>query len=229
MVSYRLILMRINIVLVDYENVKALDLRDLKREDVRVILFLGSNQQKVPTELAVQMQALGDRGEYVQISGNGPNALDFHIAFTIGERSASEVPQFFHIISGDLGFDPLIAYLKRNKIFAARYKAISDIPFVIAAQPKSAAARAAYLMEKFSGPTMPRPRSLTTLKKAITRMFHPQLPEKEISDVMKSLVARGFIQIEGEKLTYPMAGASSSPVQSPTAPEPLKGNSANAS
>lgn len=29
-----------------------------------------------------------ERAEYIRISGNGSNALDFHIAFHIGELSA---------------------------------------------------------------------------------------------------------------------------------------------
>ena len=54
------------------------------------------------------MQSLGADAEYVRIEGNGPNALDFHIAFYIGNIAAKDPDCYFHIISKDTGFDPLI-------------------------------------------------------------------------------------------------------------------------
>jgi len=51
---------------------------------------------------------MGERAEYVRISGNGSNALDFHIAFYIGQLAAHEPDAYFHIISKVTGFDPLI-------------------------------------------------------------------------------------------------------------------------
>src|SRR5690606_40973713 len=57
---------------------------------------------------------------YVRISGSGRNALDFHIAFHIGLIAAAERDVFFHVISKDSGFDPLITHLKGRKVFAAR-------------------------------------------------------------------------------------------------------------
>ena len=36
------------------------------------------------------MQALGDRANYVEIDGSGPNALDFHIAYYIGELATAD-------------------------------------------------------------------------------------------------------------------------------------------
>jgi hypothetical protein len=51
----------------------------------KVLVFLGAHQSKIPVERVRMLQPLGDRVEYVQIDGNGPNALDFHIAFYLGE------------------------------------------------------------------------------------------------------------------------------------------------
>ncbi|MEZ0324594.1 MAG: PIN domain-containing protein [Fimbriimonas sp.] len=195
--------MRINYVLVDYENVKAVDLRELDREDVRVIVFLGSNQLKLPSDLVIQMQALGDRGEYVQACGNGPNALDFHIAFTIGERCAGDAPSYFHIISNDVGFDPLLAYLKRKKIFAGRYKCIADLPLVQAAQPKTSTARAEYVVEKLGRPNCPRPRTTKTLSNCIRTMFQGRIVEKEIEEILTVLHSRKFVVTTDGKVSYP--------------------------
>lgn len=194
---------RINHVLVDYENIKSIDLSELKRDDVRVIVFLGSHQQKLPSELVIQMQALGDRAAYVQISGNGPNALDFHIAFTIGEKCRDDIPAYFHIISNDAGFDPLIAYLKRKKILAARYKSIGDIPIILSSQPKTPPARAEYFIRRLSSPNCTKPRTSKTLSNAIRTMFHRQLSDKDVEEIIAALYAGKFLAIEDGKVIYP--------------------------
>jgi len=88
----------------------------------------GANQAKVSVEVAKALQPLGSNAEYVQISGNGPNAVDFHIAFTIGEISKSDESARFHIISKDSGFDPLIEYLRTKGIVAQRSAEIPGVP-----------------------------------------------------------------------------------------------------
>ena len=82
--------MKNNYILIDFENVHPKSLEILNGHPFKVIVFVGANQAKVPFELVMSMQALGDNAEYVQIAGNGPNALDFHIAFYIGQLK--EVP-----------------------------------------------------------------------------------------------------------------------------------------
>ena len=64
------------------------------------------------------MQRLGENAEYVKMGGNGSNALDFHIAFYIGQLAERGPNAYFHIISKDSGFDPLIKHLKTRKVFA---------------------------------------------------------------------------------------------------------------
>ena len=127
--------MKTNYVLIDYENVQPKTLAALKGEHAfKVYLFVGANQAKVSFEVAEAMQALGEHAKYIKISGNGPNALDFHIAYYIGQLAAQDTNAFFHIISQDSGFDPLIKHLKAQKVFSCRSKAIEDIPLLKAGQ-----------------------------------------------------------------------------------------------
>lgn len=119
---------RINYVLIDHENVQPTDLKLLDRADIRLWVFVGAGQAKLSSELAIQMQAMRERADYVRISGNGPNALDFHIAFHIGQLSGTDPRGFFHIISRDTGFDPLVEHLKARKILACRSAAIVGMP-----------------------------------------------------------------------------------------------------
>jgi hypothetical protein len=92
-----------NYILIDYENVQPKNLAILNGHPVKVIVFVGANQAKVPFDLASSLQALGSNAEYVKIRGNGSNALDFHIAFYIGQLAERDPYAYFHIISKDTG------------------------------------------------------------------------------------------------------------------------------
>src|SRR5690606_39133200 len=109
----------------------------LEREHFHVVVFVGASQAKVTYEVASALQRMGERAAYIKIAGNGSNALDFHIAYYIGELSAKEPDAYFHVVSRDTGFDPLIQHLKSRKISASRVKAVSDLPLVKAAASKS--------------------------------------------------------------------------------------------
>jgi len=97
-------------VLIDYENVQPADLAGLEAEQACVLIFMGA-QQKVGSSLIEAVQALGERGRFIRISGNGPNALDFHIAYYLGQWTMRDPHATFLIVSKDKGFDALIAHL----------------------------------------------------------------------------------------------------------------------
>ena len=89
--------MKNNYVLIDYENVQPKSLALLDGHDFKVIVFVGSNQAKIPFELVSAIQELGSSAKYVKIGGNGPNALDFHIAFYMGQIAEKDPDAYFHI------------------------------------------------------------------------------------------------------------------------------------
>lgn len=120
--------LRINYVLIDYENVQPKNIEALNKEHYKVIVFYGSNQVKFKSELVTAIQEMRDRAEYIKIDGNGKNALDFHIAFYIGQLAEQNPKSFFHIISKDTGYDPLIKHLKSKNILACRSIDISEMP-----------------------------------------------------------------------------------------------------
>jgi hypothetical protein len=197
---------RINHVLVDFESVQPASLALLEGEQFSVHLFVGASQNKVPFDLASALQRLGARGNYVKISGNGPNALDFHIAFYVGRIATTDSSAFFHIVSRDKGFDPLIKHLKTLSIFADRVEAIDDIPIVKAAMSKSPEQRMAIVVEKLRSMKAQPPPTLKGLKGTISALFHKQLSEDGIDAVVRALTERGLVVISGRNVTYALAG-----------------------
>jgi PIN domain len=109
--------MRTNYILIDYENVQPAALPEIEATHFRLLVFVGASQTKVRFDVANAVQRMADRAGYIKISGNGANALDFHIAYYVGHLAAKEPEAYFHIISKDTGFDPLIAHLKMFEDF----------------------------------------------------------------------------------------------------------------
>jgi hypothetical protein len=101
-----------HVLFVDYEN-RDLDLNAVP-PDVLVRFFFGASQKKVSTEFFRAARQLGQRFVDIDIEGQTKNALDFHIAFYLGECLASNPNARCFILSGDKGFDPLVHVRKRG-------------------------------------------------------------------------------------------------------------------
>ena len=95
-----------NYVLLDFENVQPVEVDSLAVDQYRLMVFVGASQSKLSYDIATSIQRLGSSATYVKISGNGSNALDFHIAYYIGHLAANEPSAHFFIVSKDTGFDP---------------------------------------------------------------------------------------------------------------------------
>lgn len=199
--------MRVNIVLIDAENVKPEAIGKLKPDQFKVFVFVGANQKRLDVESVMALQAMGANGAFVQISGNGPNALDFHIAYYIG-RLATEHPEaYFHIISKDTGFDPLIDHLKNQKVFCDRFACISEIPPVRVAEKVTPKDRAADFHAKRIAKCAARPATVKTLQSSIESHFFKQLSPEEVSHVVETLKTSGRIVVNGTKVAYPDSAA----------------------
>jgi hypothetical protein len=194
--------MKSNFVLIDYENVQPEAMSALVEEHFNVIVFVGANQAKVSFEVASALQQLGDRAQYIKISGNGSNALDFHIAFYIGELASRHPNAFFHIVSKDTGFDPLIQHLKTRKILAGRSKSVVDIPIVKAASSKSPSERIEIVVADLKRRGAAKPRTVKTLSSTIQAIFQKQLSDDEVTGLVSGLNKKGIVKISGTKVAY---------------------------
>lgn len=121
---------RINHVLIDHENVQTSALRQLDLPNVRVWIFVGHSQGKISTGLAIDAHAMAEKVTFMQISANGSNALDFHIAYYLGKLCAEEPASYFHVLSGDTGFDPLVTHLRGQGRNVYRVKCIDNLAFL---------------------------------------------------------------------------------------------------
>jgi hypothetical protein len=190
--------MRRNVVLIDFESVQPDSIEALNHEHCRVLLFHGENQHKLSFEIAVALHTFGQRAQYIKISGIGPNALDFHIAYYIGRQAVEEPKAYFHIVSRDKGFDPLIRHLREHKILCARAESIAEIPFVKNGVRQTPDIFIATLKK----PEVTKPQTEKAMRNAIRAHFRQTIEEPEIAQILHEMVATGFISIEAGKIVY---------------------------
>jgi hypothetical protein len=194
--------LRKNYVFIDYENVQPERLSALDQDHFKVMVFVGASQTRLAFESAAALQRMGSKAEYIKISGNGSNALDFHIAFYIGHLAAQDPTAYFHIVSKDAGFDPLVQHLKARKIFAARSNDVADIPLVKAATTKSPQDRLDLVVARLQQLAASKPRTLKALSSTIGSLFQKQLAEEEVASLVSELQSRSLIAVAGTKVSY---------------------------
>jgi PIN domain len=190
----------INYVLVDFENVQPENIGLIASGNYKLVVFVGASQTKVSFDIAETIQRLGAKAEYVKISGNGSNALDFHIAFYIGHISATEVGAKFCIVSKDAGFDPLIAHLKLRKVAVSRVKSILELPEF--RSKKQELSKIEQVLARLIQMKASKPRTLKTLTTTISALFGKQLTDQELSALIQELSEKGNLQIDGAKIAY---------------------------
>ena len=194
--------MKTNYILVDYENVQPEILDSINQDHFRLFVFVGENQAKLPFEFVSAIQKLGEKAQYIKINGNGKNALDFHIAFYIGELAKEDSNAYFHIISKDSGFDPLISHLKCKKIFCSRSKDIRSIPLIKLLDSESLSERLDAVIDNLRLRGNSRPRKEKTLSSSINSLFQNKLSPQGLKEFIVALQDRKVIAINNGNISY---------------------------
>lgn len=188
-----------NIILIDYENLQVKNLDLLYDLDSEICVFTGPTQKNYSAELVQSAQKFGSRLKWVPTSRPGPNALDFHIAYYLGQVSQCEPKPYFHIISKDKGFDALVDFMKSQKLFVDRVVSIDEIPLVkkmeeIKKDP------IAFIKDKILN--VSKPGKLKTLQSAIKKWLEAD-DDDVVNEVIETLKKKEFLSInETGKVIY---------------------------
>lgn len=218
-------ILRTNYVFIDYENVQVKSLALLKAEHFRIQIFLGPKNTKLPIELVIAMQEFGNRAGYIILETSGNNALDFHIAYYLGTIAAIDATAYFHIISKDTGFDPLIQHLKSKNILCARSPCIENLPcFIAKADPDEVIKPDAKQVGKTTvkvqkketqieslignvvsdliGRGTSRPVTVTSLRSTIRAKLGKLTSTETVDLVSNALIKKGYVVVDGSKVSY---------------------------
>ena len=118
-----------NHVFVDFENVHQVDLSLIGAKGVSFTLMVGAKQTKLDADLVEKLMAHSLSVQLVKLKSSGRNALDFALAYYLGRAVLSDPTAYFHIISKDGGFDPLIEHLRDRHIHVRRHVSCADLTF----------------------------------------------------------------------------------------------------
>jgi hypothetical protein len=189
-----------NILFVDFESTGKVDLSGIPA-DVFVPFFFGASQKSVPTEFLRAALKLGDRFLPINIEGHGKNALDFHIAFYLGEYLAANRHANCIILSKDKGFDPLVKHL-RGRGFAVRRAATVAEAFggpaqkqaeVVPAAAKSRLEEPSILAIALKWLKDTQPRARPRKRKGLIAYLHTRsgkkIPEAELHALIERMLA----------------------------------------
>ena len=159
--------------------------------NARIRIFVGAQQAKLPT-------ALVPHG--YRVDGNGPNALDFHIACHLGEGLARTPQAEFVIVSRDTGFDPLLRHLKARGLHCRR-----EAPSTTAkAAPKPVLDANAQLVVELLKRTEKnrRPRKRKTLTNHLVNHFQKKLTPEDVKAAIDQLVTAKLLGGADSALAY---------------------------
>jgi hypothetical protein len=191
------------ILLVDFENVQKLDLSQVPG-DAHVRIFFGASQKSLPLEVHRAVKALGSRCVEIDIHGNGRNALDFHIAFYLGEYLTHKPTAELVILSKDKGFDPLVNHLQEQR--RAKVRRVDALPGAFGAPTKNAPAGeeqpySAVLKHLAGLQSKVLPKTRAKLVNHLVAAFKT-MPSDQIEKIVDRLIRKGQIGETEKKLTY---------------------------
>lgn len=128
----------VNHVFVDLENVKTIDPSVIGGKNLTLHLFLGPHNKKLDIEVVEKLLENSQTVKMIRSPKAGKNALDFVLAYHLGQAVLADPKGYFHIVSKDAGFDSLVDFLKSKQVKAKRHGDWSALNFQ--SQPKLAAA-----------------------------------------------------------------------------------------
>ena len=198
------------ILLVDFENVGKIDLAAVP-EGFVVALFFGAAQKSVPKEFLKAALKLRERFVAIDIEGQGKNALDFHIAYYLGEYLTQSPKTPCVILSKDRGFDPLIKHLGSRGFDVRRASSLREAGPAAATVTRrptrgpesvSVPVHEAALQWLLRSAKNRRPRTRKALAAHLYSHFSKKIPENEVQNLIESLIASGQLTEANGRITY---------------------------
>ena len=186
------------LLLIDYENIQSFDLSQLG-EDVDVMIFVGA-RQKISPAVAAAAKKLGDRIERQKVEGSGPNALDFHIACTLGRILERGEARDCYVLSNDTGFDPLLKYLSKQGLACRRIDHIA--PIAAAPSPSDETNYKKVVDALRKRPKPQRPHNRVALIKFVAALFQKKITVMQVNAIIARLIKNKLLSLHDDTVSY---------------------------
>ncbi len=194
-----------NHVFVDFENVQTVDLDLIGSKGVSIKLLLGANQTKLNLDLVEKLMKHAASVELIRLTFSGKNALDFALAYYLGQAVLADPTAYFHIVSKDTGFDPLIKHLKSRHIHIRRHCDFTELTFSASTKPTPPPQDdlEKRVVEHLAKNKASRPKRKKTLASHLLAFAGKSCTEGEILLLIEKLVQSGQLGIDEKNVvTY---------------------------
>lgn len=189
-----------NHVFVDFENVHEIDLSVIGNKIVTFTLLLGAKHSKLDVLLVEKMMEHASSVQLLRLASSGKNALDFALAFYLGKAATTDPTGFFHIVSKDKGFDPMVEHLRSRHINVRRYDNFSTLTFSAPAKSNGVPTDDLFsrVIEHLRKNKTNRPKQKKTLMRHLLGLAGNSATEAAALDLIEKLQKAGHIDI-GDK------------------------------
>jgi len=208
-----------NHVLVDFENVCKIDPTIFQNKNVTLTLLLGAGQTKLDVALVEQLLLNAASVRLVSLTSRGKNALDFTLAYYLGQAVVADPTGCFHLVSKDTGFDPLVEHLQSKNRRVHRHDDFGTLTFTpqpkstTVAQPVTSATPKSPPKAKTAGPRLDglaeqalahlrrilpatRPKSRETLVRFLVTHFGTSATEVKAESIIENLSHAGKLAVD---------------------------------
>jgi hypothetical protein len=194
-----------NHVFVDFENVHEVDASLIGAKAVRFTLLLGAAQSRLDAALVEKLMEHAASVQLVRLTAGGRNALDFALAYYLGRAVLADPRAYFHVVSKDKGFDPLVEHLRNRHVHVRRHDGFETLNF--SGPAKSAPAPSADLftrvLEHLRKNLNNRPKRKKTLVSHLLAFGGKTTTEPEITALIEKLCKAGYLSLnDKEAVTY---------------------------
>ena len=209
-----------NHVFVDFENVHHVDLALIGTKAVSLTILVGAKQTKLDADLVVKLFEHAASVQLIRLTASDKNAVDFALTYYLGRAVLADPTAYFHIVSKDTGYDPLIAHLQSRHVrvrrhndfttltFAAPPKSATAVPKtakpkVAPTVPKSAAAGPAdpmnLVLDRLRKHTTNRPKKKKTLLSHLKANLGKEASDADATQLLEKLIKAGRIEIDDKE------------------------------
>ncbi len=183
-------------IYIDYENMG--DLKELPQIDGKYFIFIGENQGKIPRQFVFPK---GNK-ELIDIKGSGKNALDFHIVYFLAKNDDKEDVEHY-VLSKDSGYDPIIAFCKKENKVVKRIISIDEIIDSKGNINETVEEYTNVYLDHLKKIDKKRyPKSEKGLKSDIKSALGKKLSEKQIEEVVGLLYKKRYIAKNEKNIIY---------------------------
>jgi PIN domain len=182
---------------VDCENVHEMDPAVIGQKSITVTLIVGAKQTKLDLGVLEKMMASAASVHVVRLTSNRKSALNLALFYYLGCAVLADPTGYFHLISKDKGFDPLIEHLRSRHVSVRRHDDFTTLTFsgptnTQQAQTDDLLSRALKHLRKN---VKNRPKRRGTLESRFRSLYGNVVTDAEISEWIEKLCQDGHVKI----------------------------------